>query len=81
MPVKHPVRWTRMDGTIVPIELLDLHELVAAHQHILTGSWSAEDTPLMLAAIESELDRRWRRKVEDAPDSGSLPGDETPRAA
>lgn len=56
-----PVRWTRLDGTSVPIERLDLHELVAAHQQLLSGSWDAEDTRLLVAAIEKELELRWRR--------------------
>lgn len=72
------IRWTRLDGTSVPIERLDLHELVAAHQQLLSGDWSAEDTRLLVAAIEKELALRWRRHA--APGETEDPG-QTPRAA
>jgi hypothetical protein len=75
------IRWTRLDGTSVPIERLDLHELVAAHQQLLAGSWSTEDTRLLLAAIERELELRWRRPA--AGSKAELPEseDESHRAA
>jgi hypothetical protein len=73
------IRWTRLDGTSVPIERLDLHELVAAHQQLLTGSWSAEDTRLLLTAIEHELALRWRRPAD--PGAPSTHDDESERAA
>jgi hypothetical protein len=78
MTEQAPIRWTRLDGTSVPIERLDLHELVAAHQQLLSGDWSAEDTRLLVAAIERELALRWRRPATagKAHDPG-----ETPRAA
>lgn len=59
------VKWTRPDGTAVPLELLNFPELVAAHQLLVSGEWSAEDTRLLLAAIECELELRWRRKTRD----------------
>jgi hypothetical protein len=62
------VRWTRPDGTAVPLELLNFPELVAAHQLLVSGEWSAEDTRLLLAAIESELELRWRRKTRGPGD-------------
>ena len=57
--------WTRPDGSAVPLELLNFPELVAAHQIVVTGEWSGEDTRLLLAAIEAELEVRWRRKTRD----------------
>jgi hypothetical protein len=57
--------WTRPDGSPVPLELLNFPELVAAHQILVTGEWSGEDTRLLLAAIEAELEARWRRKTRD----------------
>jgi hypothetical protein len=75
------IRWTRLDGTSVPIERLDLHELVAAHQQLLTGSWSAEDTRLLLTAIEHELALRWRRPANPGAPSANHPDDESERAA
>jgi hypothetical protein len=55
----------------VPLELLNFPELVAAHQILVTGDWSGEDTRLLLAAIESELELRWRRKTRE-PLEGDL---------
>ena len=75
------VRWTRLDGTSVPIERLDLHELVAAHQQLLTGSWGAEDTRLLLAAIERELELRWRRPATHRRAERPESEDESHRAA
>lgn len=75
------IRWTRLDGTSVPIRELDLHELVAAHQQMLSGAWSAEDTRLMLAAIERELELRWRRSSRLGEKTPHDPADESDRAA
>lgn len=75
------IRWTRLDGTSAPIERLDLHELVAAHQQLLSGSWSIEDTRLLLAAIEKELELRWKRHAAAAPESDPEAEDGSPRAA
>jgi len=75
------IRWTRLDGTSVPIERLDLHELVAAHQQLLSGDWSAEDTRLLVAAIEKELELRWKRDAESPAAEDSDAEDGSPRAA
>jgi len=58
------VGWKRPDGTTVPLDRLNFPELVAAHQQLVTGEWSPEDTRLLLAAIESELELRWRQKTQ-----------------
>jgi hypothetical protein len=55
--------WTRSDGTPVPLALLNFPELVAAHQVLVSGEWSADDTALLLSAIEAELEARWHRKT------------------
>jgi len=81
MDVSRSVRWTRLDGTSVPIERLDLHELVAAHQQLLSGSWGVEDTRLLLAAIEQELELRWRRPAAKRAAKPPETEDETHRAA
>jgi hypothetical protein len=81
MDEHRPIRWTRLDGTSVPIERLDLHELVAAHQQLLTGAWSAEDTRLLMAAIERELELRWRRPGAEHGTQDPDSEDESHRAA
>jgi hypothetical protein len=55
--------WTRADGTPVPLALLNFPELVAAHQLLVSGEWSVDDTELLLSAIEAELEARWRQKT------------------
>ena len=75
------VQWTKRDGTRVPIERLELHELVEAQQHLLLGAWSAESAPLMLDAIESELARRWRSNAPAAEAACNDPEEPTSRAA
>jgi hypothetical protein len=74
----HAARWTLQDGSTVPLERLELHELVEAQQRLLRGSWPAESTPLLLAAIEHELARRWRSRE---PDADREPGEPTSNAA
>ena len=76
-----PVRWTRRDGTVLPIERLELHDLVEAQQHLLGGTWSAEAAPLMLAAIENELQRRWKSRAPAGGETDAEPEEPTSRAA
>lgn len=58
--------WKRADGTGVPLELLNFPELIAAHQRLAGGEWSGDDSRLLLAAIEAELEARWTRKARRA---------------
>lgn len=81
VPARREVCWTRQDGTTVPLELLNFPELVAAHQLLVTGEWSPEDTQLLLAAIENELELRWRRKTRDPRAAAGEIEDEGPQAA
>jgi hypothetical protein len=74
-------RWTRPDGSRVPLELLGFPELVAAHQLLVSGAADAEDTRLLLAAIERELELRWRRKTERARAGGEGPDEAGPSQA
>jgi hypothetical protein len=63
MAGQDPKRWTRADGSPVPLALLNFPELVAAHQLLVSGEWSADDTQLLISAIEAELEARWRQKT------------------
>ena len=72
--------WRRPDGTTVPLELLNFPELVAAHQMLASGDWSPEDTRLLLAAIENELELRWRKKTRE-PREAAADRDDSSRAA